>query len=366
MKKKNFITTFFTSFFIFIAGAAEAQQEVPIPERNVYYIYQEFGLPNSDKLKVLVISSHIYRYKYNDDAYQRAETALSLAFGNKMSEIQNNEYNPDASSSNQVHANVSQQIEFGYSNGITAKSTGPEIRQVFTSSTELLRKSREQLIAEFEKKGYTIFQTSFDEYFDDHLNQMKLEKVERLSSLWIPNYRNGLIVSMAKGYQERSSSGGGGITIEERKDKSTTKTSTTKKQDNTDWAAIAAAKRWEAEGYEREGDRLLNLGELDKAAQQYKAAQAAFYTDRVQQKLNSAEGTLQAGAALIGGGLDKVTDVQIALDDMKIPKFSAWGISSGHAPSPPAFHAGHSRRLRIRFRQLLILPMAATGFLPWK
>ena len=337
MKKKNFIASFFTSFFIFICGAAEAQKELPVGERNVYYLHQQFGLPGTDKLKVLVISSHIYRYRYNDDSHQRVETALSLAFSKKMSKIRENEYNSSVTpTSNQVHENNRQEVEFGYYSGVGASATGPEIHETFSSTTELLKRKREQLIADFQKEGYTIYQATFDEYTDDHLKEMKLEKVEKLSILWIPEYTRGVILSMASRYQQSgSSSGGGGITIEERSDKNKSKPGTTaKKADNTDWAAVAKAKSWEAGLLEAEGDRLLKLGELSKAAQQYRAAQATLYTDRVQQKLNNAESSLQGGAALIGGGLDAAQDVSVALDEMKIPKFSAWGLTySGLSPN---------------------------------
>jgi hypothetical protein len=337
MKKKNFIASFFTSFFVLTCGAAEAQKELPVGERNVYYLHQQFGLPGSNKLKVLVISSHIYRYKYNDDSHQRVETALSLAFGKKMSKIRENEYSSSVTpTSNQVHENHSQELESGYYGASGPSATGPEIHETFSSTTELLKRKREQLISDFQKEGYTIYQATFDEYADDHLKEMNLEKVEKLSILWIPEYTRGAILSMASRYQQSgSSTSGGGITIEERSDKNKSKSATTaKKEDNKDWAAIAKAKSWEAGLLEAEGDRLLKLGELSKAAQQYRAAQATLYTDRVQKKLNNAESSLQGGAALIGGGLDAVQDVSLALDDMKIPKFSAWGLTyNGLSPN---------------------------------
>jgi hypothetical protein len=336
MKKKNFIASFFTSFFILTCGAVEAQKELPVGERYVYYLHQQFGLPGTDELKVLVISSHIYRYKYNDGSHGRVETALSYAFRKKMSKIRENEYNSSVTpSSNQVHENHSQEMEFGYYGANGPSATGPEIYETFSSTTELLKRKREKLISDFQKDGYTIFQVTFDEYADDHLKEMKLEKVEKLSILWIPEYTPGVILSMASRYQESRSSNSSGITIEERSDKNKSKSATTaKKADNTDWAAVAQAKSWEAGLLEAEGDRLLKLGELSKAAQQYRAAQATLYTDRVQKKLNNAESSLQGGAALIGGGLDAVQDVSLALDDMKIPKFSAWGLTyNGLSPN---------------------------------
>lgn len=328
MKKKNFIASLFTSFFIFIGGAAEAQKELPVGERYVYYLHQQFGLPGTDKLKVLVISSHIYRYKYNDGSHGRVETALSYAFRKKTSKIRENEYSSSVTPTvNQVHENHSQELEFGYHGANGPSATGPEIYETFSSTTELLKRKREKLISDFQKEGYTIYQATFDEYTDDHLKEMKLEKVERLSILWIPEYTPGVILSMASRYQESRSSASGGITIEERSDKNKSKPAATAKKEDKDWAAIAQAKSWEAGLLEAEGDRLLKLGELSKAAQQYRAAQATLYTDRVQQKLNNAESSLQGGAALIGGGLDAVQDVSLALDDMKIPKFSAWGLT---------------------------------------
>ena len=72
-------------------------QQLPVPQRDVFFFYQEFGLPNSDALKVLVISSHIYRYKFNYGYDQPASiggvrTALMNAYSEKMEEIVLNEY----------------------------------------------------------------------------------------------------------------------------------------------------------------------------------------------------------------------------------------------------------------------------------
>lgn len=311
---------------LFFCHTVCAQKEVPVDERDVFYLYQQFGIAHEPAMKVVVISSHLYRYKYDDGSHGRVKTALNLDFSKKMSRIKENEYNPEASSGTQVHENDALKLNFAFVNHGIAEATGPETYLTLNSSTKLLKESRDLLINQFIKDGFTIFQTDFEE---DVAGKFNLEKIERLSSLWIPVYRRGDILSIAKKFQRTSGSGSAGITVQEKKP---SKSSASSGSENKDRAAIANAKRYEAGLFESEGDRLMKLGDLSGAATQYQAAQAAFYTDRVQTKLNNAETTLQSSAALIGGGLDLAENVSMAFDDLKVPKFSAWGITySGFA-----------------------------------
>lgn len=328
--------------FIFLSFTLNAQKkytELPVNERDVFFLYTEFGLPNSSQLKVVVISSYIYRYKYNYGydypvLVDGVKAPLSNAFFDKMNDIVKNENNIYATNRfNQVMTKTNVKLEFAFSDGVIAKGTGPELYITVSSATEFIKKAREKIINQYKSKGYTILQSDFDEYFDEHLEQMNLEKIEKLSPLWIEEYHSGDIKAMARKYQEESGrvssgGGGGGIVIENKSDNnnSSTKTNITKKEDNTDWAAVVAVKRMEAEAYEAEGDRLYKLGTLfyGQALQQYQMAQNALPNERVQQKINGINSMYALGESL-NYGLEKLEDasasIRETLDESGVPKF---------------------------------------------
>lgn len=238
MLKTTTAKSFLILCFFIISGKSNAQtkcEEQPVGERDVFFLYREFGLPNSSNLKVVVISSHIYRYKYNygyncPALIDGVKVSLTNAFSDKTNEIENNEYNPAAD--NRFNQVMKQNVkhEFAFSNGVEAKGTGPDLYLTVISATEYIKKVREKIISNYKDKGYKIFQVGFDEYFDDHLQQMKLEKIEKLSSLWIEEYRSGSIKAMAKPYQENKP--------ESKNNNSSRDNSNTSRQGNTNRAPL--------------------------------------------------------------------------------------------------------------------------------
>lgn len=338
MIKNSLVKGLMCFLFIFFSANLIAQKkyiELPVNERDVFFLYSEFGLPNSSQLKVVVISSYIYRYKYNygydyPALVDGVKAPLTNAFSEKMNEIVQHEFNIQATNRyNQVGIKNNIKLEFAFSDGIVAKGSGPELYLTMSSATEFIKRIRERIIKEYQNKGYTILQTGFDEYFDDHLTEMNLEKIEKLSPLMIGIYRTGDIKSMASKYQEGSErSGSGGIVIEDKSDNryKSDNTSSTKKKDNTDWAALAAVKRMEAEAYEAEGDRLYKMGSLfyGQALEKYQQAQKALPNDRVQQKINGINNMYALGESL-NQGLEKLEDasasIRESLDDSGVPRF---------------------------------------------
>lgn len=182
----------------------------PVNERDVCFIYAELGLPNDDRLKVLVISSYIFRYKYtygHDFRYpaygsEQIRTSIMAAFRKKMDEIENSEYNTQLKNRyNQVGLMPHPEIEWAYSRGVYAEGTGPELYLSTPSATYYNFKVREKIISEYREKGYKIFQVSFDEHYED-MEDLQLEHVEKLSALVIAPYYQGSIRALARKYQE--------------------------------------------------------------------------------------------------------------------------------------------------------------------
>src|SRR6476620_12094652 len=81
-------------FMTFFGIQKSFGQENRPDERDVVFLYQEFGLPNSNELKILLVSSYIYRldasepYKqYANSPSSEYRTMLTNAFGNKTEQI---------------------------------------------------------------------------------------------------------------------------------------------------------------------------------------------------------------------------------------------------------------------------------------
>jgi len=327
-------------YALLLVTLSNAQQSNPIPiaARDVFFLYQEFGLPNSTEPKVLVISECLYRYKFAYGYDQPAlvdgvRAPLMSAFGEKMKEIVKNEHHTNSDNPhNQVITKSNVTLEFAYLDNGVAEATGPELYLTLSSATDLLVRVRERIIADYREMGYKVFQTGFSAYIDDHLKQMQLEHIERLSPLYVEPYRHGDILRLARPYLTSSNSAG--ITVEPKK----ANNGSTANRDDTDWAAVTAAKRQQAEAYEAEGDRLNALGTLymGSALEQYRLAQETYYTDRVQEKINTIDAYYKLGQSL-NYGMEKldgfVDDVNSELDASGVPHFAGLGIAySGLVP----------------------------------
>ena len=200
-------------------------EEVPEKERDLCFLYTEFKLPGTEELKVVVFSGHLFRYKYSYGyshpvlGMDGFHTRLINRWNLRINEIKNNEHNSQASiQSNQVMP-VKTRHEWSFNNSGIAEATGPELYLTLSSSTELLDKVREHLIEDYRRRGYIVFQTGFEAYYDEGIDIMKLESIRKLSPLYVEEYHTGDIRSLARSLQENSSSSNKkSSTTEENKD----------------------------------------------------------------------------------------------------------------------------------------------------
>lgn len=348
---KNFVCSFslvaYTalSIFLFQSTAASAQvtyAERPLNERDVCFLYAEFGLPNSDKVKAVVFTSYIYRYKYSYGynhpvlGTESVRTRLINSFALKIDEIVKNEYNVKAQRANQVIYKPHSKIEWAFSDGNVAKATGPELYLTLASSTALLEKVREKVIQQYRDRGYQVYQVAFDEHYDESVQVMRLEHISKLSPLYVGPYNSGAIKSLARPYQEESSSASkvsGGIVIEESgtkssNTKSTSNYSQTKARDDSYWKAQVEMNRLNAESLEIEGERLYKLGTMFymQALKNYEAAYQLYPTTRVKARIDEINSYVALGKA-VNEGLDnlenKSEELRQTLDASGIPRFRA-------------------------------------------
>lgn len=323
-------------------SAQTVYEERPLNEREVCFLYAEFGLPNSDKVKAVVFTSYIYRYKYKYGyshpvlGFSGFRTRLINQFNKKINEIVNNEFNAAAALSNQVMYKPHYKIEWAFSDGHIAKATGPELYLTLSSPTALLEKVREKVIQQYRERGYQVFQVTFDEHYDDGVKVMRLEHVSKLSPLYVETYHTGSIKRLAQPYQKRNSSAGsgsGGLVIEDSGAKpATSKKSSTssaaKSRDDAYWKHKVAMNRMQAESFEMEGNRLYKQGTMFymSALKSYQAAQQLYPTDRVKAKIDEINSYMALGKA-VNDGLDNLeiasADIRKTLDAAGIPRFRA-------------------------------------------
>ena len=335
----------FSIFFILCFNSLLQAQpyQVDVKDQPTYFAYAE-ATRIDGKLKVLFISSHIIRMK--NSKMPSIDIDLELDFDERVAHIPYDEkfYNNDVKDiairkvgHEDIYGN------YGVWN-LTWKHYGAITHQDNTLSA--LEKIRESVIKDYQSKGYRVYQLDFSPNLRGGLaynyNHVKLgkyvnwemERVSPLSPLWIPFYKKGEIRQLLAGLSDSGSGGGssGGITIENKeKDKSNNNNnggSTPKKVDNTDWAAVVAVKRMEAEAYEAEGDRLNKLGTMFmmQALQNYRRAQATLPSPRVEQKIKNIESQLILAQAMVKG-LDNMEkgaeNIRHTLDQGGIPRFRA-------------------------------------------
>ena len=219
----KYLLTLLAALCIGAASFAQTRYDLqPVDEQDVCFLYAEFGLPNNDKLKIVVFTSYIYRYRW-DYGYDHpalntnsVRTMLTNAFHEKANRIKRDEHNTSATiSANQVHLKSSIKVEWAFKSTGSAKGTGPELYQTVTSATTFNLNVRNRILKDYHDKGYKIYQTTLDDFYDDEIRELKLEEIHKLSSLDYETYRPGAMRELARQYQETSSysGGGGSITI---------------------------------------------------------------------------------------------------------------------------------------------------------
>lgn len=287
-----------------------AQQTVPINEQWVFFPYA-VGERVDKKLKIMIIGTHLIRF--NDlygDYTDVGNVAMSLDFRDIIKPIEQDErYFPGDYDNIHFSTLKVEDMNGTYSNwnAVTKRENALTPND---NTLSALEKIRTNLIERYRREGYKIYQYSFIplvegdhasayKYYDSKAavyKSYKFERLNALSPLYIPYYRKGEIRSMLSSLNDQSVSGTGG---------STTKTKTDEER-----IAEMNLKEAMARGHEAEGDRLYKLGTpfyMD-ALKKYKEAQAMYYTNQVQQKINEinswvvvAKGINDAGQAIADG-----------------------------------------------------------------
>lgn len=327
---------------LLLSARVFAQQEGPVAERPAYFIYSA-GERTDKKLKVLLISTYIYRAKNFAFPHDQISTGMSLDFSKIILRIEREEkyfpadydnimFNPMKVSD--IYGNFQRwNITHQYYDGITQND----------NSLTALEKIRTALIKDYQQKGYSVYQVSFApeidganqtsySYYDAQTSTYKkfaFEQLSPLSPLWIPPFRTGNIRNVLAGLNTSTSQSSGGIVIESKStgksqtsnstSYSSTSSSASKSSDDPEkWKREADLKMWEAAALEAKGDTLYGMGALFymQALDQYKAAFYTFPSARVQSKIDNINAMASLGKAL-REGMEKVDEGVERLDPHK-------------------------------------------------
>ncbi|MBA4300885.1 hypothetical protein SAMN03080617_00343 [Algoriphagus alkaliphilus] len=212
------IIAFATTDFL----SAQTDPIAPVGERDVFFYYSEGKLVNDDRVKILMISQYIYRSKYSFNGYKEVFgfdggdfgtviTSVTNATSERLEEIEKNEYN--SKSKNRFH-----QIQFTYPKFVQASYgfdkvtcfcpvNSNEPSEYDNTTSSFLFKCREQLIAEYLKKGYKIVLFESDQMFERHrfAKEANLERINPLSGLLYEYYDKGDILNLTRRFQEEQS-----------------------------------------------------------------------------------------------------------------------------------------------------------------
>ncbi len=205
---------------IAIAFTANAQNDkskiVEASKRKSYFLYEEATSPLNSNCKILLVSSYIYRIKYEGNyndvssklynaANLYAENALNN-FNRKLSDIEFNERVYDKGIAKDLILTAHKADAYWdvvYANGHCPngeKFSIPQQKNVWKYSQQC----RETFIREKRKDGYHVFQVTFDEYYGKHDSTLEdnisfttvIDEVEKLSPLEIELYRKEVISSL--------------------------------------------------------------------------------------------------------------------------------------------------------------------------
>lgn len=315
-----------------------AQQPVTGGQQPVSFIYAT-GQRTDQRLKVLIISTHILRAKNYAFPYQRAETSMSLDFYKIINQIEHSERYFSADYDN-IHFNPVQQEDL-YGDYLNWHKQLPYHEDITSSDNTLsaIEKVRASLIEDHIRKGYRVYQVRFVpdidgdnssgyRYYDEKTTSYKtleLERVSPLSPLWIAPFVKGDIKNMLAGLKPSSSSNSSaGLVIEDTKTSNKNSSSdpgtTTKANEDPDkWKKQAEFNMWQAGYLELQGDSLYQRGALfyPQALQKYQQAQQLYPSARVQSKINNINGLVAGVQAITQLGESVENAIESADPDKK-------------------------------------------------
>lgn len=236
---------------LFIPIFAAAQEKgiiVPANERKAIWLYAEMESPYNDDCKVLIVSSYIFRQKYEEtnpqDRLGNASKFFVLnmmgAFRKKLDKMDVDERIVKSSRTgmNIFRAKEISAYHDGHdSNGFCpgdGTSTQPDIN--LDNTLSFAHQCRNNFIDQKRDEGYHVFQVEFDEYYtkrdlydslwgESEFEQAK-DQQDKLSPLYVEVYRQGDIKNLPD-YDPSPSSGSSGTIIVESA-KSSSNSGTTK------------------------------------------------------------------------------------------------------------------------------------------
>lgn len=334
MKLKLLILLVFGCTFL----PAFAQEKLVTKELPVYFVYAE-GQRTDGKLKVLYVSTYLFRAKNFSLPGQSTDVSLSLDYSEVVDKLKFDEdHFPQDYNNIRFGSPV---IESFYGSYLNWHPSDIRFANITSEDNTLsaMEKFRIAFIEDYIRKGYTVLQYNFNpqingpnatgyRYYDSKSLSYKpyqFDKLLPLSPLWIRVYQKGDIKAKLATLSERSTSGSSGLVIESKKEnnKSTTsgnKTTTETKSDEY-WANQVAIARMQAEALEAEGDKLYRTSTYlyPEALKKYLAAQQLYPTARVQQRVDEIQGWMALGQGLnqLGEGIEKGVE---AADPRKVTR----------------------------------------------
>ncbi len=315
---------FTVTVLLLLSLRLSAQQSAPASERPAYFIYAA-GERTDKKLKVLLISTYIYRAKNFSFPSDKISIGMSLDFSSTILQIERDEKLFPADYDNIKFSAVKVNDLYGnYQQWNATRQYHDEVTQ-HDNSLSALEKIRVALINDYQKNGYRVYQVNFSplinganqtsySIYDEKAGtyrKTEFDNLEPLSPLWIPPFKTGDIKNLLANIGSSVQNTSGGIVIESTKKSQTgastysksTNSGSTSSDDPDKWKREADAKMWEASILEAKGDTLYRMGTLFymQALELYQSAQRAFPSARVQAKIDNINAMANLGKALNDG-----------------------------------------------------------------
>ncbi|MFL5772963.1 MAG: hypothetical protein ACJ75F_07390 [Flavisolibacter sp.] len=308
-----------TLIALLLFSISASAQNTPSPGTQPAYFIYATGERSDNKLKVMLISSHIFLGEDHVLPQSNIEVALSLDFNRIEDKVEEDErYFPNDYDNITSFRNEVRDV---HGTSLNWNLNWRNFDQVTTSDNSLtaMEKIRTSVIEEYRVKGYKVYQVDFRpdyqgenssgyKYYSSASLSYKTYSIERvlpLSPLYIPYYRQGEIKSMLASIGSSLDSHGssGSIVIEDKKE--TQKNNVTEKQkekeedDPGKWERLAQEHMWESAAIETRADSMYKLGALffPSALELYQQAYTLYPSPRVQMKIDNINGYMALGKA---------------------------------------------------------------------
>lgn len=186
-------------------------------ERDAWFYYEAFEY--RDKPLVLLVSSYIFRNKLSDSNNQytqrdseRIKLIIRNGFSDRTNNIVTHHGHSGAVSVDKVSGSNGVQEGWSYKGYVSVSGyPRPKNYNIYDNTTAYLVAAREELIQRYIDDGYKVYQFDFEEYYErelvDRNYKENVEKIQKISSTWIPTYRDGDFDKIYNQAVEKSKSG---------------------------------------------------------------------------------------------------------------------------------------------------------------